>query len=52
MGRALVSHRFDLREGAAAALFAAGRMAGWIAHALEQKRQGFLLRPTAEYVGD
>ena len=32
-------------------LFAAGRCAGWIAHALEQDRTGDLIRPRARYVG-
>ena len=32
-------------------LFAAGRCAGWIAHALEQDRDGDLIRPRARYVG-
>ncbi len=38
------------REGAAA-LFVLGRLAGWTAHILEQRQQGFLLRPRARYVG-
>jgi len=33
------------------ALFAAGRCAGWIAHALEQNGAGALIRPRARYVG-
>jgi citrate synthase len=32
-------------------LFLVSRSAGWIAHALEQRRAGFLLRPRARYVG-
>ncbi len=39
-----------LPEGAASALFAIGRSAGWIAHALEQRSQGYLLRPRARYL--
>jgi citrate synthase len=44
MRRALV-----LPEGAALSLFAVGRTAGWIAHALEQRADGKLIRPRARY---
>ena len=40
-----------LRPGAAAALFALGRTAGWIAHVLEQRSESVLLRPRARYIG-
>jgi len=36
---------------AGAGLFALARSAGWIAHAIEQRTAGFLLRPRARYVG-
>lgn len=36
-------------RGAAAGLFAVGRVAGWTAHVLEQHRTGRLLRPRARY---
>lgn len=36
---------------AALSLFAAGRMAGWLAHALEQQEAGGLIRPRADYAG-
>jgi len=32
-------------------MFAAGRLAGWLAHALEQQTQGRLIRPRASYTG-
>ncbi|MFZ2752848.1 MAG: citrate/2-methylcitrate synthase, partial [Lysobacteraceae bacterium] len=32
-------------------MFAAGRLAGWLAHALEQQAQGRLIRPRARYTG-
>jgi citrate synthase len=37
--------------GAAQILFALGRAAGWLAHALEQVETGSLIRPRARYVG-
>jgi citrate synthase len=40
-----------LPRGTAASLFAIGRTAGWVAHTLEQREAGFLLRPRARYVG-
>ena len=32
-------------------MFTCARVAGWSAHILEQKREGRLIRPTAQYVG-
>lgn len=40
-----------LPPGAAFSLFALGRAAGWIAHAMEQIDDGRLIRPRARYVG-
>jgi citrate synthase len=37
--------------GAAFGVFALGRSLGWIAHALEQRAQGHLIRPRASYIG-
>ncbi|SEU36568.1 citrate synthase [Stigmatella erecta] len=39
-----------LPRGAATALFAVRRAAGWVAHVLEQREQGHVLRPRARYV--
>ncbi len=46
-----VAAALGLPRGAPSALFAVGRTAGWVAHVLEQRRAGFLLRPRAKYVG-
>jgi citrate synthase len=37
--------------GAPGALMSVGRAAGWVAHALEQRLAGFLVRPRARYIG-
>jgi citrate synthase len=41
-----------LPRGGALAVFALGRSLGHVAHVLEQREQGHLLRPRARYVGD
>jgi citrate synthase len=41
----------DLPADAAFLLFAIGRCAGWLAHALEQLQTGQLIRPRARYSG-
>lgn len=51
VGLVAVALALGLPPRAAAALFAIGRAAGWVAHALEQREAGFLLRPRARYVG-
>jgi len=48
----VVLRRFlKLPEGAAFGVFALGRSVGWIAHALEQRETGQLIRPRAIYTG-
>jgi citrate synthase len=46
-----LEQRLGLATGTAIGVFAAGRTAGWIAHALEQLKEGKLIRPRARYVG-
>jgi citrate synthase len=45
-----VALALELCPGAALAIFAVGRVAGWVAHADEQLAQGVILRPRARYV--
>jgi citrate synthase len=48
---ATLVYAIGLPPGAGPALFALGRSAGWIAHAIEQYADGRLIRPRAKYVG-
>ena len=48
---AALARRARLPRDAAFALFALGRSAGWIAHALEAAAAGTIIRPRAHYVG-
>ncbi|WP_075007473.1 citrate synthase family protein [Stigmatella aurantiaca] len=49
-GLVALAAALGLPRGAATALFAVGRAAGWMAHVLEQREQGHVLRPRARYV--
>jgi citrate synthase len=46
-----MSVAFGLPADAPLRLFAAARMAGWLAHAMEQAESGLLIRPRARYAG-
>jgi citrate synthase len=46
-----LSAALGLPAGSATRIFAAGRSVGYVAHALEQRASGKLLRPRARYVG-
>ncbi|KAF1719038.1 citrate synthase family protein [Pseudoxanthomonas wuyuanensis] len=48
---AAICHANGLAATPALVMFAAGRLAGWLAHALEQQAQGRLIRPRARYAG-
>ena len=48
---ALLKRVLTLPEGAGMVLFCAGRMVGWVGHALEQYKSGSHIRPRAVYVG-
>jgi len=50
-GLVAITSALRLPPGSASGLFALGRAAGWIAHALEQRASATLLRPRARYVG-
>lgn len=51
MGLVALAAAVGLPPGGAAALFAIGRTAGWVAHAVEQRAAGFIVRPRAHYTG-
>jgi citrate synthase len=51
VGLAATSLALGLVPGLASTLFALGRTAGWLAHAIEQYGMGELIRPRARYVG-
>ena len=50
-GLVALARCYRLPEHAPLLLFALGRTAGWIAHAIEQYAAGDLIRPRARYVG-
>ena len=45
-----LARALSLPDGAATAIWIVSRTAGWVAHALEQRTQAFLLRPRAKYI--
>jgi citrate synthase len=48
---AVMRRALDMPQGSETAMFAIGRTAGWIAHAIEQLESKKLIRPRARYVG-
>jgi citrate synthase len=51
VGIAAVVAALGVQPPAGSGLFAVARSAGWLAHALEQRAAGYLLRPRARYTG-
>jgi citrate synthase len=49
VGLVAIARALGFSSGSAAALFAMGRFAGWVAHAIEQYEAGYLVRPRARY---
>lgn len=49
VGLAFLQDKLSLPLGAGLGIFALGRTVGWIAHALEQRAEGKLIRPRAEF---
>jgi len=46
-----MAHAYELPVDAPFKIFATARLAGWVAHALEQSQTGELIRPRAQYIG-
>jgi citrate synthase len=49
---ASMTRELGLPDEATFSIFARARMAGWLAHAIEQRETGRLIRPRARYIGD
>ncbi|KCZ97233.1 citrate synthase family protein [Hyphomonas polymorpha PS728] len=51
MALAALTVQLNLPDDAPFLIFASGRMAGWIAHAMEQRASNRIIRPRANYTG-
>lgn len=49
IGLVMLCRALGAPAGAAGGIFALGRVAGWVAHILEQREQSFLIRPRAHF---
>jgi citrate synthase len=50
-GLVVLCRSLGLPDHTAGGLFALSRTAGWVAHILEQRRAGFMIRPRAKFTG-
>ena len=48
---AVMTRELNLPDEAPFCIFALGRLTGWLAHAMEQRANGRIIRPRARYVG-
>lgn len=51
VGLAAITYALGLPSGSGSTIFAVSRAAGWIAHAIEQRLYGGIIRPRARYIG-
>jgi len=51
VGLVALARALDLPRGSATAIWTLGRAAGLVAHVLEQRLEGYLMRPRARFVG-
>jgi citrate synthase len=49
---AALTRELKLPDDAPFTLFALGRLTGWLAHVMEQRANGRIIRPRARYTGD
>jgi citrate synthase len=49
---ALLLHGLGLETELFTPTFAIGRVAGWIGHCLEQQKEGRIIRPLSQYIGE
>ena len=51
IGLVAICRAIGAPDQTAGGIFALGRTAGWAAHVLEQRLQGFMIRPRARFAG-
>lgn len=51
IGLTAITYALSLPPGSGSTIFAVSRTAGWIAHAIEQRSYGGVIRPRAKYIG-